>query len=644
MPGMIPEDVYELTGATDPRLSPDGSTIAFVVWRIDREESEYRSAIWLVPADGSSAARKFTAGAKRDSMPRWSPDGAELAFVSNREREAAQLYVVPVSGGEAIRLTDLKEDVHDVAWSPDGTRLAFTSRVRDEAYDEPNEKKRPPRRITRLQFKLDNEGWLCDRRQHVFTVAADGSAGPVQLTKGDYENGAPAWSPDGTRVAFSSARHDDWDIDFARDIFVADASGGEPELLTSTDGGCESPSWSPNGRTIAYHFYPGILDDPLHSQIAVSDVATKKRTVLTESLDRNCNPYPMIREPIWDGDRIVFSVEDRGNVMLYAVVPGGAPGVIASGEQTITGYDAARGTVVHTATQTTMLSEVFVGDRALTGVGRSFAETRTLADAERFTAVSPDGTEVDAWIMRPANFEPGKRYPVLFNIHGGPFSQYGNKFFDEFQVATGAGYVVLFANPRGSSGYTQEFARAIRGPVEGGPGWGTVDYDDCMAVIDTALSRFDFCDPDRLGVIGGSYGGYMTSWIVGHTDRFKAAVSERALNNMVSDLGSSDSAWSLKGYVGAYVWESYDVHLKHSPTTYVENIKTPLLILHSENDLRCNVEQGEWLFTAMRILKKEVEFVRFPAESHELTRSGSPAHRVMRFEIVLDWFNRYLNP
>ena len=230
------------------------------------------------------------------------------------------------------------------------------------------------------------------------------------------------------------------------------------------------------------------------------------------------------------------------------------------------------------------------------------------------------------------------------NIHGGPFTQYGNRFFDEFQVFARAGYVVLFANPRGSSGYSEAEARAIRGPIADGPGWGTVDYEDLMAVVDTALERFDFCDPERLGVIGGSYGGYMTSWITSHTDRFKAACSERAVNNWHSMHGSSDMGWVFKGYFGAFAFEegATDAYLKHSPITYVQNINTPMLILHSESDLRCPIEQAEQLFTALRLLERDVEFVRFPAEGHELSRSGSPRHRCQRFEIILDWFERKL--
>ncbi|MER3487632.1 MAG: peptidase S9 family protein, partial [Chloroflexota bacterium] len=289
-----------------------------------------------------------------------------------------------------------------------------------------------------------------------------------------------------------------------------------------------------------------------------------------------------------------------------------------------------------------MPAELFHSERRLTWVTRPFCEGRPLVQPERFTALSQDGAEVDAWIMRPVGFEEGRRYPVLLVIHGGPFSQYGNGFLDEFQVYARAGYVVLFSNPRGSSGYSEAWGRAIRGPVDGGGGWGSLDYQDLMAVVDTALERFPFCDPDRLGVMGGSYGGFMTSWIVAHTDRFRAAISERAVNNLLSEFGSSDVGWFMKGYTGVFPFEDVRPYLEQSPTTYATRITTPLLILHSEQDLRCHVEQAEHLFAILRLLQREVELVRFPAESHELSRSGSPVHRVMRFQIILDWLARYL--
>jgi dipeptidyl aminopeptidase/acylaminoacyl peptidase len=296
--------------------------------------------------------------------------------------------------------------------------------------------------------------------------------------------------------------------------------------------------------------------------------------------------------------------------------------------------------IVHATSTPTTFPDLYVREERVTDVTKDFPAQ--LVAPERFTARSNDGSEVEAWVVRPVDFEEGKRYPVLLNIHGGPQTQYISSFFDEFQVLAGAGYAVVFANPRGSSGYTDAWSGAIRGPLADGPGWGTVDYEDLMAVMDTALERFDFLDPERTGVLGGSYGGYMTSWIVGHTNRFKAACSERAVNNLYTAMGSSDVFWAFKGYFGKFAHEAVDEWLERSPSLYADKIETPLLILHSEGDLRCSVEQAEHLFIVMRLLGKEVEFVRFSGESHELSRSGSPIHRVQRFEVLLDWFDRYL--
>jgi dipeptidyl aminopeptidase/acylaminoacyl peptidase len=647
MPGMVPHDVFDLAWVGDPRLSPDGGTVAFVSVRIDKDANEYRSNIWVVPVDGSAPPRQLTFGSRRDGDPRWSPDGTQLSFTSNRVGDTMQLYVMSVTGGgEARKITDLKEDAKQTAWSPDGTRIAFASRVPDPAYDEKDDKKRKPRRITRAIFKLDNEGWTADRPHHLFVAPADGSGEPVQITDGEAEDVKPTWSPDGKSIAFVSARHEDWDIEPASDIYVVDAGGGEVSKLTKTDGGSDSPSWSPDGSMIAHAYWPGIWDDPRHAQIAVVPAGGGERKVLTAALDRNCNPYPELREPIWEGGSLLFGIEDQGNSHLYRVAADGSgdPQLVLGGDGTLSGYDAVAGTIVHTATTPTALSELFAGDRRLTDVGKPFAEARELVAPERFTAISSDGTEVEAWVMRPAGFEDGQKYPTLLNIHGGPFTQYGNKFFDEFQIYTGARYAVVYSNPRGSSGYSEAWGRAIRGPVVDGPGWGTVDYEDVMAVMDEAIKRFDFVDPDRLGVMGGSYGGYMTSWIVGHTDRFQCAISERSVNDVRSEGGASDIGMWWKAVTGCHYWEEPEAMMKISPATYAKDITTPLLILHSDKDLRCPVGQAEDLFVRLRSMKKEVEFVRFPEEGHELSRSGSPAHRVMRFEVILDWLGRYLQP
>ncbi len=638
-----PEDLYDLVWAADPRLSPDGATVAYVVTTVDKEENSYRSAIWLAAVDGSAPPRQLTSGKKSDSTPRWSPDGSRLAFTSNRDGDHKQLYVLPLEGGEPTCLTDLKEDAAQPVWSPDGTRIAFGSRVPDPAYEETDDKRRLPRRFTRHRYKLDSVGWTGDRRTHVFVVPADGSAPALQLTDGDFEDDSPAWSPDSSTIAFASGRDDDWDTKFAQQIWSVPAAGGDVRRISDDDGLYDLPSWSPDGTAIACVWSPGGWDLPRHNQIAVVDVATGERRVLTQDVDRQCSPFPAVREPIWDGDALLFALEDHGNVHIRRVpAVGGTAQLVVGGDLWVSAFDAVGGVLVHAASTPTMPSELFAGDRRLTEVSAEFCAATEPAPSERFVAVSADGSEVEAWVVRPHGFQEGAKYPALLTIHGGPFTQYGNKYFDEVQAYARAGYVVLYSNPRGSSGYSEEWGRAIRGPVDGGPGWGSVDYDDLMAVVDTALSEFDFVDPERLGVLGGSYGGYMTSWIVSHTDRFKTACSERAVNNMLSEFGSSDFGWFMKAYMGVFPFEDVKPYLDQSPTTYADKITTPLLIMHSENDLRCNVEQAEHLFTILRFLGREVEFVRFPGESHELTRAGSPFHRVTRFEILLDWFARYL--
>jgi dipeptidyl aminopeptidase/acylaminoacyl peptidase len=644
MAGMQPEDVFRLRSAADPRVSPDGATVAYVVAWVDEASREPRSAIWAATADGSAEPRRLTFGPKRDATPRWSPDGRWLAFTSARDSDLAQLYVSPVDApGEARRLTDLQEEVTAPVWAPDGSRLAFTARDHD-GDDDLEDRVRPPRRIDRLQYRLDKEGWTVRRTHHVWIVGLEEGDGPRQLTSGDFEDLDPTWSPDGSRVAFVSARHDDWDLSTTSDVYVLPLSGGDPQRLTATEGAYARPSWSPEGSSIAAYFVPGAFDDPRHARVVVVDPASGERSVLTGTLDRNCLPYPPIREPLWDDDQLIFAIEDAGRVPLYRVPSDGSspPSPVLEPDGWVTGYDLAAGTLVHTRTTPTLPSELFAGDQRLTDVSRSFRNEVSLSEPEPFVAVAPDGARIDAWVMRPIDFDEEQTYPTVLNIHGGPFTQYGQRFFDEFQVEAGAGSVVVYANPRGSSGYAEEWGRAIRGPVEGGPGWGSVDCDDLMAVVDEAVKRYRFIDADRLAVMGGSYGGYMTSWIVGHTDRFRCAISERAVNEMASEDGTSDLAGFFRGYVGATAWEAPEAYARISPLSYAAEMTTPLLILHSEEDLRCPINQGEQLFTVLRSMRRPVELVRFPAESHELTRSGSPTHRVQRFEIVLEFLDRHL--
>ncbi|HYQ09567.1 MAG TPA: S9 family peptidase [Gaiellaceae bacterium] len=650
---MRPEDVYALTSVGEPCLSPDRRRVAYVVSRIDGEANAYRSAVWVASLDGSEEPRQFTSGERGDASPRWSPDGRWLAFVSSRDGEEkkahGELYVLPADGGEPRRLTEGEEGVESIAWSPDSRRIAFARRVRDEAYEEEDDRRRAPRRFTRLFYKLDSVGWTGDRRKHLFVVGLDGGD-ERQLTDGDCEDEEPAWSPDGSRIVFSSMRGDRWDAELVEALYEleVDAEGAGPRRLSQPDESATMASFSPDGTLIAYRHEPEDGTYPHHGQIAVMRADGSDRRVLTASLDRQCTPYPLIREPVWDGGRVAFRVEDGGNIHIYTAAADGSdePELLVGGEQSTGLYDLADGVLVYTSSTSTRPHELFGGNgKRMTSVSDEFVSGRELGEAERFKAVSADGTEVDAWLVRPPGFDETRSYPVLLTIHGGPFTQYDTGFFDEVQVYAGAGYCVLYSNPRGGSGYSEEWGRAIRGPGSGaGPGWGTVDYEDLMGVVDTALERFPFLDSERLGVLGGSYGGFMTSWIVSHTNRFKAALSERAVNHLVSAFGSSDVFWVFERQFGGPMWEHVDEWLRMSPATYAREIETPLLIVHSESDLRCNVEQGEHLFTLLRLLDKDVEMLRFPAESHELSRSGSPVHRVQRFEAILEWFGRYLSP
>jgi dipeptidyl aminopeptidase/acylaminoacyl peptidase len=317
------------------------------------------------------------------------------------------------------------------------------------------------------------------------------------------------------------------------------------------------------------------------------------------------------------------------------------------------GFDLVGGTLAFGASTPTAPAEIFVanegdngaggdGARRLTDLGAAFAGRVELGAPLRFTATSRDGSEVECWAIAPVGGVEGGRAPTLLNVHGGPFTQYGNRFFDEFQMQAGAGFGVVYCNPRGSSGYSEAYGRAIRWPEcdhDPGSGWGGVDYDDVMACVDEACRRFDWIDPDRLGVLGGSYGGYMTSWIVGHTDRFRAACSERAANNLLALEYNSDIASVFRTNVGVSHLVNPEAYLRQSPSRFVEQMTTPLLLLHSEADLRCPMAQAEELFVALRLLGREPELVRFPGENHELSRSGSPRHRLMRAEIILEWFS-----
>jgi len=658
-----PSDIADLVELSDPRVSPDGRTVAFVVTTVDLPANAYRSSVWVAGIDAGFPACPFTEGTARERTPRWSPDGEWLAFVAHPDDTGARLCVTAADGGDTFELVEWPEDIEDVVWTPDSSRLLFTARVRDEQrYGPGRDRDRPPRRIDRVSYRTDDIGWTIDRPRHLHVIAADGSAGgvPTTLTSGPFQDAGVTVSPDGSFVAFSSARTETWDTDLSTHLYRIPLPTGageppaEPEAITTGPSTHGQPALSPDGRYVAFVW--GDRHSMMrHGQVGVVDLepAVPTEQLLTTALDLHCVPYlAHARDPLWEGDdSILFQVDEAGNVPIYRVRRDGTAEVVVGGDRQVLGFDAAAGTLAFVATSATRPSELFAvvdgEERQLTHLADPFLRGRDVPAPERFTATSADGTEVEAWFLRPVGVPRGERRPTILSIHGGPFSQYGNRFFDEFQVAAGAGYAVIYSNPRGSSGYSSAFARGIRGPKaadDAGTGWGGADHQDLVAVVDAALDRFaDVIDPERLGVMGGSYGGYMAGWIIAHEDRYKAAVSERACNNLYTFAHTSDIGFSFPAnYIGATHLDDPDEFLRQSPVTYYRDMATPLLILHSENDLRCPIEQAEDLYLRLKMTGRDVEFVRFPGESHELSRTGAPAHRIERLELILDWFARKL--
>jgi dipeptidyl aminopeptidase/acylaminoacyl peptidase len=665
---MVPEDIARLRQLGDPQVSPTGSAVAFTVSDPEVESNTYRRQIWLAPLDASDGQPQPFTGRGHEVLPRWSPDGRRLAFVSAPPGGApAEICILPVAAaGERMVVCSWPGPVTELEWSPDGSRLAFVARDPDvEQYGSPGQtregKDMPPRRVTRLIYRLNAAGWTMDRPNRIFVVPADGSSAPRTVTPGPFQADGVAWSPDGSTIAFTSARHDTWDLDLANDLWIVRVEGiSEPERLTETGSVYARPSWSPDGQSLAYYFNRTPLENPRHRQVGVLELSSRRHQILTASLDRNCQLLGLLTSPTWVGDHLLFSAEDSGNVHLYQVKADGTekPAIIVGGDRWVSEWSWAADTLAFVAATPTSTGELFVtglaaenprsngsDERALTRLTQPLADAISLLEPHRFLARSADGSEVECWAIPPAGARPGEKYPTLLNVHGGPFTQYGNRFMDEFQLEAAAGFGVLYCNPRGSSGYSEQWGRAVRWPdceSDPGSGWGGVDFEDVMACVDTACERFDWIDQDRLGILGGSYGGFMTSWAVGHTDRFKAACSERACNNLTTMEHTADIAGFMRSYIGRDHLSTPDAYTRHSPVTYVRDMTTPMLILHSEDDLRCPIGQAEEMFVALRLLGREPVMVRFPAENHELSRGGSPRHRIMRASLILDWFRERL--
>jgi dipeptidyl aminopeptidase/acylaminoacyl peptidase len=653
------EDLFRLRFVADPQISPDGATVVYVVAWVDPDDhTRYRSQIMLVPFDGSCAPRPLTSGRHRDSAPRWSPDGCSLAFVSDRDGDRSQLFLLPLQGGEPRQLTSLKHGASTPAWSPRGDRLAFSARVdvdeiaRQEGQSDEKGKSPRVKLITRVRHKADGEGFLQALRRHLFVLDVDDPQ-PRQITAGDFDDSDPAWSPDGSLIAFSSNRERDRDLSLLNDVWGAPSSGGRPRRLTRHTGQVATPVFSPDGTQVAYLGHERGWEYGVNTALLQCSVQSGQTTSLSgdfpDDLGNTANsdardpftPAP----PRFAADGVLSLVSRFGCVEVVKFSLDGAPPEVVMGgaEREVAAFSVARDgrRLVGLISDATHPYEVFAVEdgveRRLSHENDALLETLVLSPAEPFEVTSTDGQTVHGWVMKPSGFSERKKWPLVLEVHGGPETMYAATYMHEFQVLAACGYGVVFTNPRGSKGYGEAFTARIFAD------WGNQDAADCMATMDV-VSGWKWVDPQRLGVTGGSYGGFMTAWLVGHTERFKAAVAQRGCYNFASFYGTSDiGPWFGDYILGGPVYEHEALYRERSPLTYAAQMRTPLLLIHNEGDLRCPIEQAEQLFVQLRRMgKTEVEMVRFPEESHNLSRSGRPDRRVERLQRIAGWFDSHL--
>jgi len=641
---VLPADLGRFADIGEVVLSRDGARVAVSVSLPDVVMNRYRrdvlagrldDAAPLTPLDPKGAVR----------LPRWSPADDRLAVVVDRPGGCEVRLVAP-GGSVTTAVAGWPDPVEELAWSPDGARLLFVVREPvDRAWYELPEDRRPPRRLTTLGYREDGVGWTVDRPRQAYLVDADGGAAPTKLSIGGFDDAEFAWHPDGRSVFFVGKRHPGADRSIVNDVFVQPLDG-EPRRLTGSDLLHSSPVPSPDGSLLALTV-TDVAGFPAAAHLAVLDPATGGLTDLAAEFDRDCAGSSIV----WtDEATVAVVVEDAGAMAVHAfsVTEPGSHRLLVGGQRRITAFDARGG-------RTAVVTSGPVDPPALAVVAPDGAERvrhapaaavaaqrRLVAPRHTGVPVAP-GVTVDSWLVRPDGAGP---HPVVVWLQGGG-TQYGWQFSHELQLLVSAGHAVLYLNPRGSAGYGTAWMRTVAGPHAAvpGSGWGVTDVADVVAVLRATLDASPDLDPDRVGVMGGSYGGLLTAHLLAQTDLFRAGWAERGPYDLYSDAGTKDEApWFFQAYLGASHLDDAASYWQASPLRLVPQITAPLAIVHSEEDRRCSIGQAEELFMALKLLDREVELIRFPGEGHELTRSGSPVHSLQRLEILLEWFGRRLTP
>lgn len=663
------EDLLKMHFPGDPQFSPDGSRILFAKRNI--HENKYVSQLFLADAAGGDSVQ-ITQGEGGAGHGRWSPDGSRIAFISGRNKPSSQIFVLPVAGGEAAKLTSFPEgSLGWFLWSPDGRHILASFREPEPSRTEEARKKReeknlstPPWEVDNLWYRLDGDGYFGSARYKLYLVDAASGEHHLLYDKDPMGSCSACWLPDSSGlVVCHSTKKQPWLEQPDDQLFRLDLKGKAKRIATGMGGSKNTLRVSPDGSQIAFFGDP----DPAgwgvnNTRLFAAPLAGGDARCLTSSDDfdmevltlSDTNPGFVsdgggsgFLEWTPDGSRILVNIGWHGGVQLAAVDPekGGCSFITEGRHCFVAGSLSPDGkTVAGGWGSDTRLIEIALADatngslKTVTGFNDGLLKQLDLAHAEEMWVDSTDDTKVHAWVMLPPG-RKAKKLPAVLEIHGGPHAQYGWAFFHEFQLLCAQGYVVVFSNPRGSKGYGEEFCKAIKGD------WGNKDWDDIKAVRD-AMKAHPAIDPSRMGVMGGSYGGYMTNWVIGHTRDFAGAITDRCVSNWVSMAGNSDWPMNRDQYFGGYAWggiPAIESLWRQSPLAYFDRVKTPTLVIHSEGDLRCNVEQGEQVFHALQAQGVPSRFVRYPSStSHGLSRNGPPDLRLHRLGEIVAWWKKWL--